>query len=102
MMTAARSRSESMATQAMTAPIPNVPTSPGNTLDGYLLKNKKARRAPTNGVRMMYPMGFSERTAKNNRARAIMAEEPASCPFKPANMFTALAEAVTAKGSIIA
>ena len=50
---AARSRSASMATHAITVPIPNVPTSPGKTLDGYLLKNKKARSAPINGVNMM-------------------------------------------------
>ena len=47
-------------------------------------------------------MGFSNITLKNNRARAIIAEEPASCPFKPANMFTALAAAVTANGRIAA
>lgn len=51
MISAARSKSASTATHAITAPIPRVPTSPGKTRDGYQLKYRKETRVPMNGIK---------------------------------------------------
>ncbi len=99
-MKTARSRFARTATQATTAPIVNVPTSPGKTLEGYALYNRKAMTAPMKGMRMMAPITSFSRAHRKISADVMIREEPASNPLRPANMLTALVQAVTMKGSI--